>query len=83
MKLTLTRSKSSLERYYLIPGSMGCAGEPLNHANHKYLIANGVDNGNGYQGYMSISYFLKQDYIPKSAKQKVIRLLSSENLIFD
>lgn len=83
MKMQLTYSKSSRERYYLIDGGMGCAGEPANHANHKYQIANGIDKGRGYQGYISVSYFLQQTFIPQHAKTKVINLLRSENLIFD
>lgn len=82
MKLALTNSKSSRERYYLINGSMGSYGEPANHANHKYKIANGIDKGNGYQGYISVSYFLSLEYIPASAKNKLIALLKSQNLIF-
>jgi len=83
MKLQLTHSKSSRDRYYLIDGSMGNHGEPPNHANHKYQIANGIDKVNGYQGYMSVSYFLKQEFIPASAKTKVMSQLKIDNLIFD
>ena len=83
MKLQLTKSKYSHERYFLINGSMGSYGEPTNHANHKYQIANGIDRGNGYQGHMSVSYFLSAEYIPQSAKDKLITFLKSESLIFD
>jgi hypothetical protein len=62
---------------------MGCAGMPPNHANHKYQIANGIDKGNGYQGYMSVSYFLSADYIPTEAKTTLKTFLKSENLLFD
>jgi hypothetical protein len=62
---------------------MGNYGEPANHANHKYHIVNGIDRGRGYQGHMSVSHFLTLDYIPNSAKDKVIALLKSENLAFN
>ena len=64
-KLNITRS--SYERYYVIDGSMGGCGEPKDSPNHKYTIANGVDRGNGYQGYMSVTYALFQDVIPHEA----------------
>lgn len=83
MKLQLTHSRSSRDRYYLISGSMGNAGFAENHANHRYQIANGIDKGNGYQGYMSVSYFLTQGYIPQSAKNKVISILTKESLIYN
>lgn len=82
MKIQLTHSKSSRDRYYLIPGSMGSHGEPKNHVNRKYEIANGIDKGNGYQGYTAVSYFLTLDYIPQSAKDIVINLCKEQNLIY-
>lgn len=82
MKLQLTHSKSSRDRYYLISGSMGSYGTPDNHVNQKYEIAEGIDRGNGYQGYMSVSYFLTLDYIPKSAKNIVIQICNKENLLY-
>lgn len=82
MKVQLTHSKSSRDRYYLIPGQMGNYGCAENHVNHKYQIANGIDKGNGYQGYMAVSYFLTQEYIPQAAKNKVIAILTKENLIY-
>lgn len=83
MKIQLTHSKSSRERYYLINGAMGNHGTPRNHANNKYKIANGIDKGNGYQGYISVSYFLKEKYIPQIAKNKLVRILESEKLIYN
>ncbi len=83
MKLLLNSAKSSSDRYYLIDGSMGSYGEKPNHVNHKYQIANGVDRGNGYQGYMSVSYFLTLDYIPQEAKEKVISICKEQNLIYN
>ena|ERR1044072_2487196 len=85
VKIPLTKSKSSTDRYYLVSadGSMGNIEEPDNHANHKYQIVKGVDKGNGYQGYMSVSYFLQQDRFPQSAKDKITAFLKPQNLMFD
>lgn len=83
MKIQLTKSISSRERYYLVNGSQGNAGDPKNHANHYYHIVNGIDRGNGYQGYISVSYFLTLDYIPQSAKNKVISMCKKNNLIYN
>lgn len=82
MKLILNNTKSSSDRYTLIDGSMGCAGEPTNHVNHKFSVANGIDRGRGYQGYSSVSYFLKQDHVPKEAKAKIIAICKIQNLIY-
>jgi len=82
MKMPLTHSRSSRERYYLIYGSMGSYGCPTNHANHKYQVANGIDKGNGYQGYSSVSYFLTQPDIPQHVKNNLIKFLTDQNLIF-
>jgi hypothetical protein len=83
MKIQLTHSKSSRDRYYLMEGKMGCAGEPPNHANNHFEIANGIDRGNGYQGYMAVSYFLREmSHVPQSAKNKVIQILKEKHLIY-
>lgn len=82
MKLVLNKTKSHADRYYLINGAMGNHGKKENHANHKYSIANGIDRGNGYQGYSSVSYFLKESHFPKEAKSKVIEICKKEGLIY-
>lgn len=82
MKIQLTKSKSSRDRYYLMNGQQGNAGEPLNHANHKFRVVNGIDRGRGYQGYSSLSHFLTLEYVPQSAKNKVIEICKKENLIY-
>ena len=56
--MILNKTQSSSQRYRIQPGSMGCAGEPENHVTSNFVIVNGVDKGNGYQGYMSVEYFL-------------------------
>jgi hypothetical protein len=82
MKIQLTHSKSSRERYYLVNGKMGGYGEPENHANNVFEIVNGIDRGNGYQGYTSVSYFLTEKHVPQSAKNKVIAICKEHNLIY-
>jgi len=54
---------------------MGNAGEKPNHANHFLQVVNGVDRGNGYQGYMAVSYALEQNYLPESAKAIIRRTI--------
>lgn len=83
MKLLLNKTRNVRDRYYLIDGKMGSYGEPDNHANHKYQVANGVDRGNGYQGYMSVSYALTLDYFPEEAKAKILAILKKEGLIYN
>ena len=38
MKIQLTKSKSSRDRYYLVSGSMGNYGTAANHANNSFEI---------------------------------------------
>jgi hypothetical protein len=83
MKLQLTTSKSSRDRYYLVNGSMGSYGCSGNHVNNQYEIVNGIDKGNGYQGYTSVSYFLTQEHIPNEAKQKVINFCKEKGLTYN
>ncbi len=73
--MILNKTTKSRERYRVIPGSMGCAGDPKHYPTHKYEIAAGVDRGNGYQCYMSVTTFLEKGYIPEEAKQKLIAFL--------
>lgn len=80
--MILNKTQNSGDRYRIIPGSKGCHGCPANHANHKFEIANGVDRGNGYQGYTSISYFLTQEFISQDIKDKVIRFCKDRKLIY-
>lgn len=69
MRIKLNTTRSSRDRYWLTNGSMGCYGEPKNHANHVFEVVNGVDKGNGYQGYMSVSYAMApQSYMPEEAR---------------
>lgn len=68
-------------RYVLIKGEMGSYGLPDNHINHRYEVANGVDNGNGYQGYTAVSYFLKSAECTPQARKVIIEIAEKEQLI--
>jgi hypothetical protein len=82
MNQILVKTMKARDRYRLMSGGQGQAGEPLNHVNHRYHIVEGIDRGNGYQGYISVSYFLTLDYVPKEAKDKVLAIIKKENLIY-
>lgn len=71
MKIPLNKNRSSRLRYYLINEGMGGSGEDLNSPLHKYSIANGIDKGNGFQGYMSIKYALKCEYLTEEIKSNI------------
>jgi len=60
MKIILNKTRKSSERYTLISGSMGCYGTPPNHVNNFLEVVGGIDRGNGYQSYSSVSYFLEE-----------------------
>lgn len=77
MKVILNKTRRSSDRYTLISGSMGSHGEPRsNSPNHKFKIANGVDRGNGYQGYMAVNYALGEDsYLSDGIKNKIKQTL--------
>lgn len=63
MKIPLTKSRSSQERYYLLKDGrgMGGHGSPADHYLHHYVVVNGVNRGGGYQGYMSVDYALSAE----------------------
>ena len=77
MKIILNVTRKSSERYTLIDEPMGCCGEPITSATHRYSIANGVDRGAGYQGYQSVDYFLKCEYISDNLKKHLKDVLIS------
>lgn len=83
IKIILNKTKSINDRYYLINGSMGCAGTPKNHANNFVEVANGVDRGNGYSGYIAVSYFLTQEHVPQEAKDKVVEFCKKHNYVYN
>lgn len=74
--MILNKTKSHRNRYRIVPGNMGNHGDPKNSPTHKYHIAYGINRGNGYQGSMSIEYFLGNEgehQIPEEAKQNAIK----------
>jgi len=78
MKVILNKTRNGSERYILISGSMGSAGELITSPNHKFEIANGIDRGNGYQGYSAVTYFLSSESCaPIDAKNKCKEILKS------
>lgn len=69
MRVQLNKTRRHSERYWLKSGNMGGHGDPKNHANNNFEVVNGIDQGNGYHGYMSVSYALSPDsYMPKEAR---------------
>jgi hypothetical protein len=68
--IKLNSSQSSRDRYYLIHDGkgMGGYGKDKDHYLNNWVVVNGVDRGNGYQGYMSIDCALKEGYVPEEAK---------------
>ena len=41
---------------YLVAGSQGNQGLLSAHPNHHFVLVEGVDRGEGYQGYLAVSY---------------------------
>lgn len=76
MLIPLNKSRSSRNRFYLKSGLMGNVGSPETSPNHAYCIVNGVDRGNGFQGYMSVEYAVNEcKYFPEDAKRNLIKEL--------
>jgi hypothetical protein len=82
MNTILVKTRHPRDRYRIISGSMGNYRTVTNHANNRFQIVEGIDRGNGYQGYMSVSYFLTLDYVPKEAKDRVISICKEHNLVY-
>jgi len=61
--IKLNSSRSSRNRYYLMNDGIGMGGYglPDNHVNKKWVVVNGIDRGNGYQGYSSVTYTIAED----------------------
>lgn len=78
VKISLVKSRSSRERQYLIRDGqgMGGAGEPAYHYSNAWVVASGVDRGNGYQSYMSVDYALTCEWLPENAKAIIRRTLN-------
>lgn len=72
-RIQLTSAQRSLDRYYLIKDGkgMGGHGEPPEHYLNQWVVANGVDRGDGFQGYYSVNYALTLDELPDEAKKLI------------
>jgi len=81
--MILNNTKSSRERFQVIPGSMGCHGDAVYSPQHKFQVVCGVDRGNGYQGYFSIQAVLDEcKWMPNEVKQNLISFLKDEGYEF-
>lgn len=78
MNIILNKTRNSRDRFILVDGGMGDGGDPAYYPTHDFCVVNGIDRGNGYQGYMSITYALKEcSYLPEEVKTKLINVLRS------
>lgn len=77
MKLILNKTTKSSDRLTLIEGAFGNAGDPQHYPTHKFVVVTGVNRGNGYQGYMSVTYALTEcgAWMPSEARLNLIRFL--------
>lgn len=74
--MILNKTTKTIDRYRIIAGSQGNHGEPKGSPNHKFVVVNGVDRGNGYQGYIAVDSALgKQSYLPLEARRNLIGFL--------
>ena len=72
----LNTTRNSRDRYYVVKGGQGNYGLPKHYPDHSYGLVAGVDRGNGYQEYTSITYCLKEcDWFPKEARDNLIYFL--------
>lgn len=55
---------------------------PPNDAEHTHCVVEGVDRGHGYQGYMSLRYALKQDWVPDVVKASIRATLAANPPVF-
>ena len=77
MSQILNKTQKHKDRFTLITDGMGCVGDPEHYPTHTLSVATGVNRGNGYQGYMSVTYALTEcEYIPQEARLNLIRALN-------
>jgi hypothetical protein len=80
MKIKLNSARSSRDRFYLIRDGrgMGGYGNPPDHYSHQWVVANGIDRGNGYQGYFSVDYVLSGEltWIPEEVRAAIRKHLN-------
>ena len=77
-KMILNKTKMGSERCNLISGSMGNYGDPKYYPTHKYEIGIGLDRGNGYHCYYSLTAFLEECFISREAYDNLIAFLKKE-----
>jgi len=75
MRVILNNTIKHSDRYSLINEGQGGYGDPLYYPTHKFCVVNGIDRGNGYQGYLSVTYALQHDSVPKEVKARLKALL--------
>ena len=77
--IPLNSSRSSRCRYYLVNDGRGMGGysnSPDHYSNH-WVVTNGVDRGNGYQGYMSVNYAASDEgCLPSEARARLLKLMT-------
>ena len=78
-KIILNKTRKTNDRYTLLNLGMGGAGDPYYYPTHSHCVAQGMDRGNGYQGYMSITFFLNDESHPIEVKEKLISILKTCN----
>jgi hypothetical protein len=76
--MILNKTRRPRDRYRIVEGGMGYYKDPKDSPNHKYRIVVGVNRGNGYQGEMSIEYFLNEEKPPFLARANAIQFLIEE-----
>ena len=72
-RIQLEKSPRSRERRYLVRDGRGMGGFGRSDDDylHHWVVVEGVDRGNGYQGYESIDSYMSQPGTPESAKRIV------------
>ena len=73
----LNTTRSSRDRYYVAKGGQGNYGLPKHYPDHNYGLVAGIDRGNGYQEYTSITYALSNEKLSTQRGQGQFDLLSS------
>jgi hypothetical protein len=78
MKTYLKNSKDWNGRYAYITTETKGAGsflDPPGYHSHFFGIVEGIDRGNGYQGYPSVDYYLNNNDVPKYVKAQIKNII--------
>jgi hypothetical protein len=73
--MILNKTKKASERYTVYRSGQGNFLDPKYYPTHQYCVVTGVNRGNGYQGYMSLTYALKNEMMPEEAIKNLIAFL--------